>query len=315
LEAIVKELERHPLAGLEAMPVREATELELGTVHTPEHLALLRSLEGQNTQLDGDTASSPRSHRAAVLAAGAAVGAVEVVMRGQARNAFALVRPPGHHAVPAHAMGFCLLNNVAIAAEAARREGAQRVLVLDWDVHHGNGTQDHFWERSDVLYQSVHQFPFYPGSGDAKEAGAKTGLGFTVNCPLPGGQGDGDYAAVFNDLLLPIAHAFRPDLVLVSAGFDSHAEDPLGGMRVTERGFAAMCQSMQALADACCAGKLVAVLEGGYALGGLSRSVHACLEVMTGHRTETFSGTPSARTNSVLQACRAIQQPFWKTLA
>src|SRR5439155_4031665 len=192
-------------------------------VHSAEHLATLRSFSGRLARLDADTVSSPSSFAAARLAAGAAVGAVEAVWSGQARNAFVWARPPGHHAEQAQAMGFCLFNNVAIAAEAARRLGAERVLILDWDVHHGNGTQHLFQRRRDVLYASSHQYPFYPGTGAAGEIGRGAGEGFTVNCALPAGQDDADYGAVFHEVFLPVAQSFRPDLVLVSAGFDAHA--------------------------------------------------------------------------------------------
>jgi acetoin utilization deacetylase AcuC-like enzyme len=223
-----------------------------------------------------------------MLAAGAAVGAVEEVWSGRVQNAFALVRPPGHHAEAQGAMGFCLLNNAAIAAEAARRLGAERVMVLDWDVHHGNGTQHVFEQRRDVLYLSSHQYPYYPGTGASHEVGTGAGAGYTVNCPLPPGQGDADYGAVFHDLFLPAGEAFRPDIVIVSAGFDAHARDPLADMLVTERGFAAMCTSLAELALRQCGGKLVLLLEGGYNLEALAQSVRACLEVMTGARREDF---------------------------
>ncbi len=225
-------------------------------------------------------------------------------MTGRARNAFALVRPPGHHAEPDHAMGFCLLNNAAIAAEAARRAGAARVLIVDWDVHHGNGTQDIFAARDDVLYMSVHQFPFYPGTGAAHEVGAGAGRGATVNCPLPGGQGDADYGAVFHDLFLPAARAFRPELVIVSAGFDAHARDPLADMRVSERGFAAMASLLAQLADETCGGRLALMLEGGYDLAALAASVRATLEVMTGRR-EDFPAGPGAATLDAIGEARA----------
>ena len=163
-------------------------------------------------------------------------------------------------------MGFCLLNNAAIAAEAARRAGAARVLIVDWDVHHGNGTQDIFAERDDVMYMSVHQFPFYPGTGAADEVGVGAGRGATVNLPLPGSQGDADYGVVFHDLFLPVARAFNPELVIVSAGFDAHARDPLADMRVSERGFAAMASGLVQLADETCGGKIALMLEGGYDL-------------------------------------------------
>src|SRR4029077_13162608 len=233
----------------------------------------------------------------------AAIGAVEAVMTGRARNAFALVRPPGHHAEPDRAMGVCLLNNAAIAAESARRAGAARVLILDWDVHHGNGTQDTFAARDDVLYMSVHQYPFYPGTGASEEGGVGAGRGATVNCPLPGGQGDADYGVAFHDLFLPVGRAFAPDVVIVSAGFDAHARDPIGGMRVSERGFAAMGSGLMQLADETCGGKLVLLLEGGYDLPALAASVRASLEALTG-RKESF---PAGARPEVVQAVAATR--------
>jgi acetoin utilization deacetylase AcuC-like enzyme len=286
LDAIMSELGRAPIEGVTIETPRGATDAEIEAVHHPGYRARLARLAGEYAELDADTAVSPGSWDAAKLAAGAAVGAVEAVMKGRAANAFALVRPPGHHARPAEAMGFCLLNNAAVAAEAARRAGAQRVLIVDWDVHHGNGTQEIFIARDDVLYMSVHQFPFYPGTGAAEEIGVGSGKGATVNCPLPGGQDDADYGAVFHDLFLPVGRAFAPDLILVSAGFDAHARDPLAEMHVTEQGFAAMTSLLAELAAGSADGKLVLLLEGGYDLGALAASVRASLEVLTGRREE-----------------------------
>ena len=232
--------------------------------------------------LDGDTLMSPGSWDAARLAAGASIQAVEEVWSGRADNAFVLCRPPGHHAEVSRAMGFCLLNNAAIAADTARHLGAERVAILDWDVHHGNGTQHLFETRSDVLYLSAHQFPFYPGTGAANEIGRGDGTGLTVNCPLPPGQTDADYGALFADVMLPALERFAPELVIVSAGFDAHARDPLGEMKLTERGFAAMCSGVAELGS-----RLVLVLEGGYDLAGLAGSVQACVQVLAGGR-ETF---------------------------
>lgn len=313
LEAILDLLGTAPVPGTELRTPRPATEAELATVHTPALRAQLQAMDGQRARVDPDTALSPFSQRAAVLAAGAAVGAVEEVMAGRASNAFALVRPPGHHAEPARAMGFCLYNNAAIAAEAALARGAQRVLVLDWDVHHGNGTQAAFWGRRDVLYMSSHQFPFYPGTGAPTEVGEGEGLGFTVNCALPAGQKDADYGAVFQDLFLPIAREYRPDLVLISAGFDPHERDPLGGMRVTERGFAAMCAATARLAQEVCGGKLVLLLEGGYALDALAQSVRACLSMMTGGQDDFPRGTGPGAARA-LQESRAALKPYWRSL-
>jgi len=286
LDAIMAELGRAPLAGVTIETPRAATDAEIEAVHSPGYRARLASLDGQYAELDPDTALSPGSWEAATLAAGAAVGAALAVMGGVADNAFALVRPPGHHARPAKAMGFCLLNNAAVAAEAARRAGAARVLIVDWDVHHGNGTQEIFAGRDDVLYMSVHQSPFYPGTGAAEEIGVGVGKGATVNCPLPAGQDDADYGVVFHDLFLPVARAFAPELIIVSAGYDAHARDPLAEMNVTERGFAAMTSVLAELAERSCGGKLALLLEGGYDLAALALSVRASLEVLTGRRED-----------------------------
>ncbi|ATB42747.1 histone deacetylase [Cystobacter fuscus] len=314
LGRILSLLESQPIPGTERRAPRPATDEELAAVHSPQLLEALRGLRGKSTSLDPDTTMSPDSYDAAVLAAGASVQAVEEVMAGRARNAFALVRPPGHHAEPDQAMGFCLLNNAAIAAEAARRLGAQRVLIFDWDVHHGNGTQAAFWKRRDVLYMSAHQFPYYPGTGAPTEIGEGEGLGYTVNCGLPGGSGDADYGALCERLFLPVARAWRPDLVIISAGFDAHREDPIGGMVVTERGFAAMCTAFQRLARDFCDGRLVLLLEGGYSLEGLSRSVHACVEVMAGQREEHFVEGVSRDAADALRRSREALQPHWPVL-
>jgi acetoin utilization deacetylase AcuC-like enzyme len=304
LRAILNDLERAPPEGVTFEAPRAATPAEIDAVHDPAHRERLQAVEGKRARIDTDTAMSEGSFQAALLAAGAAVGAVEAVWDGRAENAFALVRPPGHHAEAAQAMGFCLFNNAAIAAESARRLGARRVLVLDWDVHHGNGTQHIFGERSDVLYMSSHQYPFYPGTGAPTEIGAGPGRGFTVNCALPAGQADADYGVVFHDLFLPAARVFAPDLVLVSAGFDPHERDPLADMRVTERGFAAMATAMAELARETCGGKLVLLLEGGYDLAALPASVRACLEVMRGRR-EDFPAGAGAEAPRAVAATRA----------
>ncbi|WP_257448844.1 histone deacetylase family protein [Archangium lipolyticum] len=314
LARILDVLERDPIWGIERRTPRPATEEELASVHTPRLREYLEGLRGRHEVVDPDTVTSPDSYDAAVLAAGAAVQAVEEVMAGRARNAFALVRPPGHHAEPDKAMGFCLFNNVAIAAEAARRQGAERVLILDWDVHHGNGTQAAFWRRRDVLYMSVHQYPYYPHTGAPHEVGAGPGEGYTLNCGLPEGGKDADYGALYQDLFLPVAQAYKPDMVLVSAGFDAHHRDPLGGMELTERGFAAMCSDMMDLARSACGGKLVLLLEGGYSLEGLSRSVHACVEVMAEETKDSYPGGVSRGAAAALRSSREALRPYWSVL-
>lgn len=300
LEGVLAHLKAHPLPDTSWHTPRPATRQELLAVHRAELVDELLAQRGQAFVVDEDTSGGPSSVEAALLAAGACVGAVEDVLDGRASSAFALVRPPGHHAEPGRAMGFCLFNNVAIAAEAALARGVRKVWILDWDVHHGNGTQAHFEARPEVLFSSVHQHPFYPGTGDAHEVGSGPGLGATINVPLPGGQGDADYGAVFHDVLLPAAEAFGPELILVSAGFDAHAADPLGGMRLSERGFAAMASAVLRLARARCGGKVVLCLEGGYDVGALARSVHACLEVLVGQRTEDFPAGAGASSAQVI---------------
>ena len=282
LEAIWRELGARPVPGTEVVAPPPATAAQLERVHGAPHVRRMLALAGRAGALDPDTVISPRSLDAALLAAGAAAEGVRRVLAGESRGAFALVRPPGHHAEATRAMGFCLFNNVAVAAAEAHARGVERVLILDWDVHHGNGTQHSFYARRDVLFASTHQFPFYPGTGDAPETGEGEGEGFTVNAPLAAGCGDGDFAAVFAEALLPIADDYKPQLVLVSAGFDAHADDPLGGMAVSTEGFAALCGAVKAIADRHCPGKLVLTLEGGYDLRALAASTRACVEVLAG---------------------------------
>ncbi|MEO7096340.1 MAG: histone deacetylase [Polyangiales bacterium] len=250
---------------------RTATDEELARVHAGAYLdELTKTIPGNTGWLDADTYYSPESWNAARSAAGSTAQLVTDVLDGALAQGISVVRPPGHHATRDRAMGFCLLNNVAVAAAAARARGAARVAVLDWDVHHGNGTQDIFWADPDVLYLSVHQYPYYPGTGAPTELGAPNAKGATVNVGLPHGSGDADYAAVFDHVFLPALTKFKPDLLLVSAGFDAFQHDPLAGMRVTHDGFAQMAQRLRAFADAHTGGRIVAVLEGGYDLDGLS---------------------------------------------
>jgi acetoin utilization deacetylase AcuC-like enzyme len=314
LAAIATVLANAPVAGATLRAPRRATVDELTFVHRPEYVERILKLAGRSAQLDPDTGMSPGSTEAALLAAGAAAEGATLVMQGALDNAFCLVRPPGHHAVPEGAMGFCLFNNVAVAVGAAQRAGAQRVAIVDWDVHHGNGTQDRFYEQRDVLFCSVHQYPFYPGTGASWQTGEKEGQGYTVNCPLPGGQDDADYGAVFEALFLPVVAEFKPDLVLVSAGFDPHDADPLGGMSVTERGFAAMCSSLKQLAEAQCGGKLLLLLEGGYDLDGLSQSVHACAEVLAGARRDSFPQGVHPAAASAIEEAVAVAAKSWASL-
>ena len=312
LRVISEKLRARPLPGTRLVaPSPVPLEVAL-RVHTPAYVERVSAMRGKRASFDADTHTSPGSVDAAFLAAGAAVEAVEAVLDGRARNAFAFVRPPGHHAEPARAMGFCLLNNVAIAAEhALARPDVERVLVVDWDVHHGNGTQTAFYGRHDVLVFNVHQFPFYPGTGALEEQGEGEGEGYTINVPLPAGATDSDYRRMLTDVLVPAATRFRPDLVLVSAGFDAHRRDPLGGMMVTEEGFADLCAAVKAIADEHAQGRLVLVLEGGYDLEALAESVQACIAVMTGAAAPGGSDAPSPVGEPALRQAVEQHRKHW----
>jgi acetoin utilization deacetylase AcuC-like enzyme len=266
---------------------RMATDAELARVHGAAYLdELIRVVPGHSGWLDADTYFSPGTWDAARAAAGSTTQLTLDVLHGRFAHGLAVVRPPGHHATRDRAMGFCLLNNVAAAAAAARAEGAARVAILDWDVHHGNGTQDIFWEDPDVLYLSVHQFPFYPGTGAPTEVGGPGALGATVNVGLPGGCGDAEYAAVFDHVFLPKLAAYKPDVLLISAGFDAFQHDPLAGMKVSFAGFAAMARRLRAAADRWSGGRVVAVLEGGYDLDGLGGGMTEVLSALAEPRVE-----------------------------
>ncbi len=253
---------------------------EIRYVHDPDYITKVREYSEREMPLDPDTVLCKASYRAALLAAGGMIRAVDLAAEGE--NAFALVRPPGHHALPDRGMGFCLFNNIAIGARHARKIGYERVLIVDWDVHHGNGTQNTFYDDPSVFYFSVHQYPHYPGTGSSDETGTGAGQGYTLNVPLPAGSGDAEYTRAFEEILMPAAIGFDPDIVLVSAGFDAHIDDPLAGMAVTAGGFGRMASIVSSIADRCCEGRLAITLEGGYDLHALSHSVVGVLEVMAG---------------------------------
>lgn len=283
LSAIHDFLKANPVEGVRFAEGTPATREQLSHVHTLSYLDNIFAMRGENAWLDMDTtAVSKGSVDAAEVAAGTAIAAVEAVVKGDADSAFALVRPPGHHAEPGRARGFCLFNNVAVAAAYAQAElGCKRVLIIDWDAHHGNGTQDIFWADPDVLFFDIHRAaPFYPGSGTLEEVGAGLGEGATVNVPVPAGAGDMAYIKAFREILEPAADWFEPDMVIVSAGFDAHHFDLIQNM--SHDGFAALTGIVQNIADKHCNGRLAFILEGGYHLIALAGGVRAVLEVLAG---------------------------------
>ena len=264
-----------------AVEPRPATDDEILLAHSADHLGVLKALEGRAAQIDPETYSAPRSLEIARLAIGSLIDVSLCVARGGAPSAFAAIRPPGHHAEPERSMGFCLLNNVAIAAQALRMHaGLEKICIVDFDVHHGNGTQARFEAERDVLFISTHQYPFYPGTGALDETGRDAGLGTTVNLPLPAGCGDAEYGPVFDEVIVPILLEFDPDLILVSAGFDGHARDPLASMNLSTHAFGVMAARLRAVAEETCGGRLVMTLEGGYDLEALGASVAEVLGVL-----------------------------------
>ncbi len=274
-DAAVRGLGDTPLTE---MPAREATLDDLRLVHTADYLKIASHDvdAGRATLSTGDTDISPRSWEVALRATGQCLSAVDLVMQGRAENAFSIVRPPGHHASADRGMGFCLFNNVAVAARYAQKEyGVERVLIADWDVHHGNGTQDIFYSDGSVFFFSTHQSPWYPGTGDARERGEDLGFQTTMNCPFPAGSGRDEIVSAFRNRLLPEMEAYKPDLVLISAGFDSRNNDPLGRFTLSDDDFAEMTTLLREVADKYSKGRLVSVLEGGYSLEGLTAAVGA----------------------------------------
>lgn len=293
----------------------------LTAVHSPRYVDHFREVSRSGGgALDPDTVFSGGSFEIALLSAGGAVGAVRAVLEGKPgkpdspSRAFAAVRPPGHHALPARGMGFCLFNNVACAATAALEDwGRSRVLILDWDVHHGNGTQEIFYGSNAVLFVSLHQEYWYPGTGGIEETGTGDGEGFTVNIPLPAGTGNEGYRHVFEEVVLPLAQAFSPELLLISAGYDAHADDPLGGMELTASGF----YTLTDLALKGHANPAVAVLEGGYDLKSLSSSVLTTLSAMAGVRRPSPQPEPAPKEISYsvirerVRAVRGVVRNYW----
>jgi acetoin utilization deacetylase AcuC-like enzyme len=272
------------LDKLERLPVRAATPDELALVHDRRYIEGVRRVAEQGGGwVDPDTLITPRSYDVAARVVGGTLRAVDAVRRAEATSAYCLVRPPGHHATPVQAMGFCLLNHVAVAAAyALDRHGLERVAIVDWDVHHGNGTQDAFYDDPRVLYVSTHEYPFYPGTGRAEETGTGEGRGTTVNIPMPHGSGDAEHVAAFEQIVAPALRRFRPHLILVSSGFDAHFADEIAMQRVSVDGYGRLASVVKAAADEVCEGRLVAAQEGGYHLTALPWCVRRTIETLRG---------------------------------
>ncbi len=324
LRVIYEMLEEPEMKGfLELVPPRFATREELELVHTPAYIDQVAKTAGKPYyRLDMDTSTCAKSYETALLAVGGFLELIRAVMEGKLNNGFALVRPPGHHAERDRAMGFCLFNNVAIGAlYAIQQFSLERILIVDWDVHHGNGTQNSFYEDPRVLYISTHRYGFfYPGTGAANEVGKGKGLGFTVNIPLSMRAGDAEFGNIFEKLVKPIGLEYQPQLVLISAGFDTHYDDPLGGMDVTEKGFARMTQILMEIAEATALGRMVIILEGGYDVYGQGRSIKAVLkelaQVSPLDKKELLKQEEAqySRIGGLILQVKEIQKRYWKSL-
>jgi acetoin utilization deacetylase AcuC-like enzyme len=278
-DAVDRSSLKQTLTFLQAGPAEERW---IETVHPRSHIEFIRNAcEKAPYYVDADTYINADSFRAATTACGAVTAGVDALMSGPCENVFCAVRPPGHHAETKRAMGFCLFNNIAVGARYAQRKyGLNKIFIIDWDVHHGNGTQEIFYEDDSVFYFSTHQFPLYPGTGRRDEIGMGKGQGFTYNLPMPAGKGDAEYKEIFGGELANIVDQFKPNLIMISAGFDAHVKDPLAGMKLSTTGFTAMTEAVKGLAETYCQKRIISVLEGGYHRPSLSECVCAHLQVL-----------------------------------
>jgi len=294
---------------------RDATMEEICLVHDPNYYDVIKSTRGKpRVFLDADTTTCPISFDAAVRAVGGVLSAIDGVVNNEVNTAFPLVRPPGHHAERDRAMGFCLFNNVAIgAAYIIKSFDFKRVLIIDWDLHHGNGTQNMFYDSSEILYFSTHQYPYYPGTGSASEVGVGSGEGYNINVPLNAGMGDNEYVKIFFEILGPVIDQFNPEFILVSAGFDTYSGDPLGGMNVTPKGFAQLTRYLKEKAEKYCNGRIIYILEGGYDLDGLSLSVKEVVEeILEKKKTDYADIHDNTEADHIIKGIIKIQEQFWK---
>jgi len=296
------------------LPPKSATRTDVELCHSQDYINLLESTSKTNRYaLDGDTITSRDSFAVGLLAVGGFLRLLDSIAAGESQNGFALVRPPGHHALSDRAMGFCLFNTIAIGAEHLKRAyGAKKILIMDWDVHHGNGTQAAFYDDPSVLYISTHQYPYYPGTGAINEVGVNAGEGYTINVPLPAGCADAEYLRVFQDIVVPAAERFEPEWILVSAGFDPHRRDPLGGMGVSEKGFAIMARMLLRLAERHARERIAFLLEGGYDLAALRNSVVGVLEEMQLGKNDDndLSQPASNKLEPLLRSIRQVHEKY-----
>ena len=316
ITVIERELAAHGWLGFERERAPAVDRSALCAVHPDPYVASIeRACRPGGTLLDADTVVGERSFEAALHAAGGAVRMVDLLLDGEAAAAFSSHRPPGHHALTSQAMGFCLFNNIAVAARyALDARRLERVMIIDWDVHHGNGTNHVFHANRQVLFVSIHQYPLFPFTGHASDVGEGEGVGFTVNLPVPAGSGDEVWVSLIEHVVVPLAYAFEPQLVLISAGYDAHRDDPLADCAVTEEGFAAMTRAI-ARVCASLAAPVGAVLEGGYALGALGRSVAATLQALSSESAPNATSSPAASLTPIARQARARLAEFWPQLA
>jgi acetoin utilization deacetylase AcuC-like enzyme len=315
LKHIYAMLETLDQEGLAYISPRMATHEEIALVHERSYIDAIARTSGKALQhLDSDTATSPKTYEAACMAVGGLLELADAIQSSEIDSGFALVRPPGHHAERSQAMGFCIFNNIAIASRYLEKQyNLKNILVVDFDLHHGNGTQHSLYKDKSTLYFSTHQYPYYPGTGWYEEVGEGEGRGYTVNVPMSSGMGDEDYVYAFKDVLVPISEMYKPEMILVSAGFDTYYNDPLGGMVVTEAGFAAMTRILLDIAEKHCGGKTLFALEGGYDVGGLASSVKAVIAELKRQSLYPYEkkGEPSAAVVQMTAALKRVLIPYW----